>query len=155
ANSLQKNISSAMPGLINDVQSSKGGALSTFKLYDNINVLYEFLSGLTDAAGAMGKREEYEPLPADAAAIDTARQKPATYVEQAVGRLETASRTPAPSAATQPPKATPVPGKKVVIDDEDTPKPKKKSPAKSTNKKTSAPSASPSPTPGQSSVSPH
>ena len=155
ANSLQKNISNAMPGLINDVQSSKGGALSTFKLYDNINVLYEFLSGLADAAGAVGKREEYEPLAADAAAIDTARRNLSTYVEQAVGRLEAASRAAGAGTATQAQKATVVPGKKVVIDDEDTPRPKKKSPAKSTKKKTSSPSANPSPTPGQSGGSPH
>lgn len=149
ANSLQKNITNAVPGLINDVQTSKGGALSTFKLYDNINVLYEFLSGLADAAGAMGKREEYEPLAADAAAIDTARQKLSAYVEQVVGRLEAASRTPAPAA--QPQNATPVPGKKVVINDEETPKPKKKAGAKSTKKKTSTPASNP---PAQGSASP-
>jgi hypothetical protein len=156
AESLQKNISNAVPGLINDVQSSKGGALSTFKLYHNLNVLYEFMSGLADAAGSLGKREEYEPLAGDAAAIDTARQNLSAYVEQAVGRLEAASRTAASPNTAQAQKATVVPGKKVIIDDEDSPRPKKKSPAKSTKKKTSSPPASPSPTPaGPSAASPH
>jgi hypothetical protein len=157
ADSLQKNISNAVPGLIIDVENNKGSVLASFKLYHNLNVLYEFLSGLADAAGAFGKREEYEPLAADAAALDTARQNLSTYVEQAAGRLEAASRAAAtPPTTTQVQKATVVPGKKIIVDDEDTPKPKKKSSAKSTKKKTSSPPASPSPTPaGQSASSPH
>jgi hypothetical protein len=152
ADSLQKNIANAVPGLINDVQASKGGALASFKLYHNLNVVYEFLSGLADAAGSLGKREEYEPLATDAAAIDTARQNLSTYIEQAVDRLETANRTA--SAAQSHQAAAQVPGKKVVVinDDQAAPKkPKKKTGAKSTKKKTSAPSpaapAQPSPTP--------
>src|SRR6476661_734717 len=74
AESLQKNIANAVPGLITDVQSSRGSVVTSFKLYHNLNVLYEFLSSLADAAGSLGKREEYEPLATDAAAIDTARQ---------------------------------------------------------------------------------
>jgi len=147
ADSLQKNIANAVPGLIGDVQSSKGSALASFKLYHNLNVLYEFLSGLADAAGSLGKREEYEPLASDAASIDTARQNLSTYIEQMVGRLEAANR-PSATNTQQAQKATPVPGKKVVVidDDEDTPKPKKKTGAKSAKKKAS-PQASPTPTP--------
>jgi len=156
ADSLQKNISNAVPGLITDVQNSRGGVLASFKLYHNVNVLYEFLSGLADAAGAFGKKDEYEPLAADAAALDSARQNLSTYVEQAAIRLEAASRAATPGATTQAQKATVVPGKKVIIDDEETPRPRKKSPAKSTKKKTSTTPASPSPTPaGQSAASPH
>src|SRR5262249_8242346 len=116
ADSLQKNITNAVPGLINDAQASKGGVLASFKLYHNLNVLYEFLNGRSEAAGPFGKRKEHEPLAADASALDTARQNLSNYIEQAANRLEVASRTPAPSA--QPQKATVVPGKKVVIDDE-------------------------------------
>jgi hypothetical protein len=116
ADSLQKNIANAMPGLINDVSGSKGSALTSFKLYHNLNVLYEFLSGLADAAGSLGKREEYEPLATDAAAIDTARQNLSTYIEQTVGKLESANRALAgtnPAQSHQP--GTVVPGRKVVV----------------------------------------
>ncbi|HEY2117471.1 MAG TPA: hypothetical protein VGJ51_20380 [Candidatus Angelobacter sp.] len=156
ADSLQKNIANAMPGLINDVSGSKGSALSSFKLYHNLNVLYEFVSGLADAAGSLGKREEYEPLAADAAAIDTARQNLSTYIEQAVGKLESANRTSAgttPAQSHQP--GTIVPGRKVVVIDDTDPQPTKKR-AKSTKKKASTPPAAPaSAPPTQSSVSPH
>src|ERR1043165_1817291 len=69
ADSLQKNITNAVPGLVNDVQTSKGGVLPTFKLNQNLKVLYDFLYGLTQAAGAGGKKKEYEPLATDAAAL--------------------------------------------------------------------------------------
>jgi hypothetical protein len=149
AESLQKNIANAVPGLINDVQTSRGGVLASFKLYHNLNVLYEFLSGLADAAGSLRGREEYDPLAADAAALDTARQHLATYIEQAVGRLESSVRPAGtiPVPARQTPDTAP--HKVVVIDDDQAP-PKK--PVKSTKKKTSAP---PTSTPAQSPSSPH
>src|SRR5215831_5036550 len=133
ADSLQKNIANAMPGLINDVSGSKGSALTSFKLYHNLNVLYEFLSGLADAAGSLGKREEYEPLATDAAALDTARQNLSSYIEQTVGKLETANRQQAGAIPTQSP-GTVVPGKKVVVINETDPPPAKKR-AKPTKKK--------------------
>lgn len=154
ADSLQKNIANAMPGLITDVQASKGSALTSFKLYHNLNVLYEFLSGLADAAGSLGKREEYEPLATDAAAIDTARQNLSTYIEQAVGRLEAANRPTAPAGAIQVRPGTVAPGKKVVIDEDEAAPPKKKSGAKSTKKKTSPPPSNPPPQ-AQTSAVPH
>jgi hypothetical protein len=156
ADSLQKNIANAMPGLINDVSGSKGSALTSFKLYHNLNVLYEFLSGLADAAGSLGKREEYEPLATDAAAIDTARQNLSTYIEQTVGKLESANRALAgtnPAQSHQP--GTVVPGRKVVVIDETDPAPPKKR-AKSTKKKASPPPTAPaSAPPTQSAATPH
>jgi len=154
ADSLQKNIANAMPGLINDVNGSKGSALTSFKLYHNLNVLYEFLSGLADAAGSLGKREEYEPLATDAAAIDTARQNLSSYIEQTVGKLESANRPPQVGTNQSHQPGTVVPGRKVVVIDEDQAPPKKR--AKSTKKKASTPPTTPaSAPPTQSSVTPH
>ena len=158
ADSLQKNIANAVPGLVNDVQSSRGGVVASFKLYHNLNVLYEFLSSLADAAGGLGKKEEYEPLATDAAALDTARQNLSNYIEQAAVKLESANRPPAAGTtavqAHQSP-GTVVPGKKVVvIDDTDPPVPKKR--VKPTKKKASNPPAAPAAAPPtQSAVTPH
>ncbi len=152
ADSLQKNIANAVPGLVNDVQSSRGGVVASFKLYHNVNVLYEFLSSLADAAGGLGKREEYEPLATDAAALDTARQNLSTYIEEAALKLEAANRA---SAAATPVQV--VPGKKVVVIDEaDPPPPPAKKHAKPTKKKASSPPAAKAPAqPTQSAVTPH
>src|SRR5215831_15778826 len=59
AGSLQRNIPNAVPGLIGDVENSKGGVLASFKLYHNLNVVYENLSYLADVAGSLGKKEEF------------------------------------------------------------------------------------------------
>lgn len=135
ADSLKKNLTFAVPDLINDVQTSHGSLSSTFRLYHNLNVVYEFLNSLTEAAGAYGKREEYEPLSNDATSLDTARQGLSTYIETTAARLE--RPTPAPTPA-----PTPTP-KKIVVDD-DTPQ---KKPATTRKKKTSPPHPSPSPSP--------
>ena len=152
ADSLQKNIANAVPGLISDVQTSRGGVLASFKLYHNLNVVYEFLSSMADAAGAFGKKEEYQPLEADATALDTVRQNLSTYIEQAAGKMEAANRAAANAIqAKQGP--TLVPGKKVVVIDENDTPPRKHT--KSTKKKTSTPTAQPTPAPAQASSSPH
>ena len=129
AESLQRNITSAVPGLISDVQNSQGSVSKTFKLYHNINVVYEFLSSLAEAAGAFGKKEEYEPLATDAASLDNVRQSLSTYIEQAATSLETRPKqgtTPAQSAQTSK-------GPKKIVVDDTTPSKKK------TTKKKSAP----------------
>jgi len=151
--SLQKNITNAVPGLISDVQTSRGGVLASFKLYHNLNVVYEFLSSMAEAAGAYGKKEEYQPLEGDATALDTVRQNLSTYIEQASGKMEAENRAAANALQARQAPGTLVPGKKVVVIDENDTPPKKR--PKSTKKKTSAPSSQPQPTPAQASSSPH
>ena len=137
---------------ISDVQTSHGGVLASFKLYHNLNVVYEFLSSMAEAAGAYGKKEEYQPLEGDATALDTVRQNLSTYIEQASGKMEAENRAAANALqAKQVP--TIVPGKKVVVIDENDTLPKKR--PKSTKKKASPPASQPQPTPAQTSSSPH
>lgn len=134
--SLHKNLTLAVPDLIREVQTGKGSVSATFKLYHNLNVVYEYLSSLADAAASLGKREEYDPLNRDAAALDSVRQELSTYIEQAAVALEAKAKpvaTPAPT-----PLPTP---KKIVIDDEPT------KPATSKKKRTSTPPPQPTPTP--------
>lgn len=97
ADSIQRNVTYAVPGLIEDVESSHGSVSATFKLYHNMTIVYEYLSSLTDAAGAAGKGEEYEPLAKDAAALDSVRQNLSTYIEQTASQIETQRRAPVPA----------------------------------------------------------
>jgi len=120
ADSLRKNLTSAVPVLITDVRSTGGSVSSTFKLYHNLNVVYEYLDSLTSAAGSMGKPDEYQPLNKDAAALDDARKHLSGYIEQAASNLEDklkAATAPPPAPA---PAATP---KRIVVDETPTPKP--------------------------------
>jgi hypothetical protein len=140
ADSLQRNLTHAVPGLISDVQTSHGSVSSTFKLYHNLNVVYEFLSSLADAAGSLGRKEEYDPLAADAQALDSVRSNLSQYIEQAATAYEARAH-----AATPDPMAEPAPPPKVIVEGEDPKKPAKKKPAspKATPKATPKPSPTP------------
>jgi hypothetical protein len=124
SDSLQRNINAAIPGLISDLQATPGSVSKAFKLYHNLNVVYEFLNSLAEAAGAFGKKDEYEPLAADAAALDKARQSLSGYIEQAATNLEALAKKPPPPAT--PAQTTQAPPKKVVIDEGTTPAKKKR-----------------------------
>ncbi len=152
AEALQRNIANALPGLINDVQTSKGGVLSSFKLYHNLNVLYENLSYLADVAGSLGKKEEFEPLAQDAASLESARSNLSTYIEQTATRLENAFLQ-LNAVQTRQGTASSPSSKVVVINDDDPPQKKTAKPAAKTTKKKASPS--PTPTPAQSAGSPH
>jgi hypothetical protein len=146
---LQKSIANAVPALVTNVQSSNGSVSATFKLYHNLNVIYENLNYLADVAGGLGKKEEFDPLAADCAALETARQSLSIYITESAGRLEAASRLAAVNAAVQ----TQVPGKKVVVINDDDP-PAKKTVKPAAKKKPVTPAASPS-MPAQSAAAPH
>lgn len=141
ADSLQRNITDAVPGLIADVQNSRGSVSSTFKLYHNLNVVYEFLSSLADAAGALGKKEEYEPLAQDAAALDAVRSSLSSYIEQTASSFESRMQNAA-KASQQPP-----PPVKVIVDDEPVKKTKPRKKKSATPASKTAPKPSPSPSP--------
>jgi len=155
AEALQRNIANALPGLINDVQTSKGGVLASFKLYHNLNVVYENLSYLADVTGSLGKREEFEPLAQDAQSLESARSSLSTYIEQTATRLETAYVQLRTTEQAREAAAAAAPPKVMVIDDDTKSKPKKKTskPSAKTTKKKASPS--PTPTPAQSAGSPH
>jgi hypothetical protein len=143
ADSLHKNIAYALPDLLSGVRSSHGGVSATFKLYHNINVVFEYLDSLTDAAGSMGKSEEYESLSRDTTALDKARQHLSTYIEQAAATLESEARAATTSTTTAPAATPQAPPKKIVVDNDTA----QKKPSTARNKKTSATPPKPSPTP--------
>jgi len=137
ADSVRRNISTAMPDLIKEVQSSRGSVSSTFKLYHNINILYEYLNVLAESAGSFGKPEEYDPLSRDATALNVARQDLSSYIEQAAVTLEVKAARPVATPTPLPPP----PPQKIVVDD----KPVKTATPK--KKKTSPPAPKPASTP--------
>ena len=137
ADSVRRNISTAMPDLIKEVQTSRGSVSSAFKLYHNLNILYEYLNVLAESAGSFGKDEESGPLSRDATALDAARQDLSSYIEQAAVTLEVKAARPVATPTPLPPP----PPQKIVVDD----KPVKTATPK--KKKTSPPAPKPASTP--------
>jgi hypothetical protein len=90
AASLQRNLHSAMPGLIHDAQSS-GGFFSTFKLYNNLSVACEMLDSLVAVTKSEGKNN---PLANDSAAMGRIRQQLATQIELSAAALDSRGKAP-------------------------------------------------------------
>ena len=138
--SLSRNMSSALPGIVQQVRSAPQSLAAEFKLYRNLNALYDVYSNVTESAGAFGPKQEYDALSSDLNSLDQERRTLADRLEQAatqqdaeVARIRAAQRQAAAAAAAPP--------KKVVVDNGDTTTSTSatKKPAKKTTKKTPPP----------------
>lgn len=130
--SLQRNMTAALPAVVEQVRANPSSVAAAFKLYRNLNALYDVMSTVTEAAGAFGSREEYQALATDTTNLDNLRRSLADKVEAMaasrdteIAQLQARARQAAAAAAAAPPK-------KVVVDDTE---PVKKSTKKSTTKK--------------------
>jgi hypothetical protein len=129
ADSIARNITSALPGMVDQVRANPQSLAAAFKLYRNVGALYDVLSGLAESAGAFGSKTEYDALARDVGQIDNIRRamgdklaEMAAFKDNEIVRL----RAQAAQAA-----APPSPPKRIVVDDEEKPKKpaKKKKPA--------------------------
>ncbi len=138
--SLQRNMQVALPGLIAQVRSEPQNVGNSFKLYRNINALYDVLSSLTESAGAFGPKEEFQALATDVNDFDTARRTLADHVESlatfTLAQLNSLRAEQQQIRAAAAAAAAAAPPKKIIVDDETTPKKKtvrkKTAPANST-----------------------
>lgn len=89
AGSLQRNLANAMPGLIHDVQSSRGSVSTTFKLYDDVSLVCEAVDSLINASEVIGHKSDAAPLVDDYTALTRVRRSLSNYIQQAAASLET------------------------------------------------------------------
>jgi len=138
--SIERNLQEALPGIITEVKNSPEGLAPTFKLYRNLDALYDVFSGVVENAGAFGSKDEYQALGGDLSLFEKSRRAFADRMESLAGnkdteiaqlrtQLRTAQATAGPAGAV----------KKTVVDDTEPPKKtvKKKTPAKSASSKKS------------------
>ena len=135
ADSVQRNLTTALPALVQQVRANPGSVAANFKLYRNLNALYDVMTALTESAGAFGSKEEYEALANDTASLDTLRRSMADQLEtmaasrdNEVAQLQARVRQQTAAAAAA------APPKKVIVDENE---PVKKSTKKTTTKKKS------------------
>jgi len=130
--SLERNLQTALPEIITELRNSPENLAATFKLYRNLDALYDVFGSVVESAGAFGSKDEFQALENDLNSLERARRgfadrmdTLATSKEGELARLRTALQNAQAAAASQPPK-------KVVVDDTEPPKktPKKKSTGK-------------------------
>ena len=146
ADSLQRNLSTALPGLIANFRAMPQDLGSGFKLYRNLNALYDVLASFTEAAGAFGPKNDYEALAQQGAVIDSVRRDLADYLERLTASTEAELNQLRGQVRAMQQAAAAAPPKKVVVDDNEPPKkktPHKKKPATTPAKE--SPSGTPAP----------
>jgi hypothetical protein len=117
ADSVQRNLTTALPALIANVRSAPQDVNAGFKLYRNLNALYDVFASLTESAGAFGPRSDYDALARQLGEIDSVRrdlgdelEKLTSSTQLELNQLRTQVRTlKQQSAATLP--------KKAIVDD--------------------------------------
>ena len=135
--SIQRNLQSALPEIIARLRNSPEDLTETFKLYRNLDALYDVFGSVAESAGAFGSRDEFQWLGNDLNALERSRHSFADRMETLAGAKEvelTRLRTQLRSLPAETP-APPGP-KKIIVDDDEPPK-------KTTKKK---PASKPSPT---------
>jgi hypothetical protein len=124
--SLQRNLKAALPEIIGQMRNSPESLAASFKLYRNLDALYDVLSSVVESAGAFGSKDEFQALDNDFNTIETARR---SLAERMQGLAES-KEGELTQLRTQVRNAQPVvsaPPKKVIVDDTE---PVKKPPVK-------------------------
>jgi len=141
ADSIQRNLQSALPEIANRLRNSPDNLLATFEMYRNLDALYGVFNSLTESAGAFGSKDEFQSLQNDLGGLERSRRAFADRMENLAGSKETelgnlrAQLQTARAAAEAAPQAP----KKVVVDDTEPAPAKKPTKKRSPAKKPAAP----------------
>jgi hypothetical protein len=128
--SIQRNLQGALPEMIGQLRSAPESLPATFKLYRNLDALYDVLGSVVESTGAFGSKDDYQTLSNDLNMIEGARRTLAERIENLasakeaeVARLRIDLKTAQAAIPTAPPKIK-------VVDDTQPAKPAKKRTAK-------------------------
>ena len=139
--SIQRNLQNALPDMISQLRASPENLPATFKLYRNLDALYDVLGSVVEGVGAFGSKDNLQALSNDLNSFENTRKELADRIESLstskeaeITRLQTDLKTARAEIPATPPK-------KVVVDDN---QPAKKPAAKrkTTKKPTPPPAAS-------------
>src|SRR5579859_3644793 len=130
--SIQRNLQGALPEMLAQLRSAPENLPATFKLYRNLDALYDVLGSVVEGAGAFGSKDDLQSLSNDLSSFEGTRKQLAERLEglssakeAEIVRLRTDLKTAQAAIPAEPPK-------KIVVDDTEPPKKpaKKKAPAK-------------------------
>ena len=72
--SLERNLQSALPEIIGQLRNSPENLTSTFKLYRNLDAVYDVFNSVVESAGAFGPKDEFQSLENDLSALERSRR---------------------------------------------------------------------------------
>jgi hypothetical protein len=129
--SVRRNLQSALPEMVSQLSNAPEDLAASFRLYRNLDALYDVFGQVVESAGAFGSKDEYQNLSNDMSSLQSARrtlgermQSLASAKEGELTRLRSQLKALQASAPATPPK-------KIIVDDTEPPKKAvKKKPAK-------------------------
>ena len=105
---LRRNLQFAVPDLIQDAQASGGSISTTFKLYEDLTVVCEYLDSLLPTGSREGKTE-LTALSNDISDMNRLRAELSSYIQQTAASMESKNAPLVSSAGRTP--------KRVIVDD--------------------------------------
>lgn len=120
--SIQRNLQSALPEIIGQVRNAPEDLPAAFKLYRNLDALYDVMGSVVESVGAFGPKDDFQALSNDLNSFEGTRRQLgerlanlAVSKEQEIVRLRTDLKTAQAAVPAAPPKKT-------VVDDNEPPK---------------------------------
>ncbi len=127
--SIQRNLQGALLEIIAQLRAQPEDLPTTFKLYRNLDALYDVLGSVVEVTGAFGSKDDFQSLANDLSTFENTRKQLAQRIESVssakeaeIVRLRADLKTAQAAIPVAPPK-------KIVVDDNEPPKkaaPKKK-----------------------------
>jgi hypothetical protein len=120
--SIERNLQNALPEIIAKLRATPEDVPATFRLYRNLDALYDVLGGVVEETGAFGSKDDLQALSNDLKAFEGTRkglaerlENLATAKEAEIVRLRSDLKTARAAIPAPPPKIT-------VVDDNEPPK---------------------------------
>lgn len=126
--SIQRNLQNALPEMISQLRNAPEDLPATFKLYRNMDALFDVLSGVVESTGAFGPRDDFQSLSNDLNNFEATRKQLAERMDNlAASKEQEIVRLRADLKKAQAAIPAAAPPKKIVVDDTE---PSKKPPVK-------------------------
>ncbi len=120
--SIQRNLQNALPEIVEKLRAAPEDVPATFKLYRNLDALYDVLGSVVESTGAFGSKDDLQALANDLKSFESTRKALAERLENVSTAKEAEIvrlRSDLKAAQAAIPAAPP---KKIVVDDTEPPK---------------------------------
>jgi len=119
--SIQRNLQLALPETISQLSNSPEDLGASFKLYRNLDALYDVFGSIVESAGAFGSKDEFQTLSNDMSGLENSRRSFGERMQKLASSKEeelTGLRKQIKALQAAPP----APPKKIIVDDTEPPK---------------------------------
>src|ERR1700751_3913267 len=120
--SVQRNLQGALPEIITQLRNAPEDLNITFKLYRNLDALYDVLNNVAEMAGAFGSKDDLQSVSNDISAFEGSRKQLSERIENLSSSKEQELTQMRAQLKTLQAQVEAAPPKKIVVDDTEPPK---------------------------------